>query len=108
MDSLKAVDEIWMLTSGGPGVETRLAGIHIWRSVFESRFYGYGSAMSIFLLYITIVICWFLYVIMTSKQNQSNDLKFNKNSKIYHLEHSFDDNDYSNLLDDRCFNKKSS
>ena len=72
MDSLKAVDEIWMLTSGGPGVETRLAGIHIWRSVFESRFYGYGSAMSIFLLYITIVICWFLYVVMTSKQNESN------------------------------------
>jgi multiple sugar transport system permease protein len=67
MDSLKIVDEVWMLTGGGPGYATRFTGIHIWKQVFEYRFYGYSSAMSILYLYVTIVICWFLYSFMTAK-----------------------------------------
>ena len=42
-------------------------GIHIWKQVFENRFYGYSSAMSILYLYVTIVICWLLYSIMAAK-----------------------------------------
>ena len=67
MDSLKIVDEVWMLTGGGPGYGTRFTGIHIWKEVFEKRFYGFGSAMSILYLYITIVICWLLYSVMVSR-----------------------------------------
>ena len=67
MDSLKIVDEVWMLTGGGPGYATRFTGIHIWKEVFEKRFYGYSSAMSILYLYITIVICWILYSVMVSR-----------------------------------------
>ena len=67
MDSLKIVDEVWMLTGGGPGYATRFTGIHIWKEVFEKRFYGLGSAMSILYLYITIVICWLLYSVMVSR-----------------------------------------
>tara|TARA_A100001388_G_scaffold160730_1_gene119882 strand:+ start:34 stop:804 length:771 start_codon:yes stop_codon:yes gene_type:complete len=67
MDSLKIVDEVWMLTGGGPGYSTRFTGIHIWKEVFEKRTYGYGSAMSILYLYITIVICWMLYSVMVSR-----------------------------------------
>ena len=67
MDSLKIVDEVWMLTGGGPGYGTRFTGIHIWKEVFEKRSYGYSSAMSILYLYITIVICWFLYSVMGSR-----------------------------------------
>ena len=67
MDSLKIVDEVWMLTGGGPGYATRFTGIHIWKQVFENRFYGYSSAMSMLYLYVTIVICWFLYSFMTAK-----------------------------------------
>ena len=67
MDSLKIVDEVWMLTGGGPGYGTRFTGIHIWKEVFEKRSYGYSSAMSILYLYITIVICWFLYSVMVSR-----------------------------------------
>ena len=62
MDAMRIVDEVWMLTRGGPGVETRFAGIHIWRQVFASQTYGYGSAMSLLLLYFTIVNCWLLFV----------------------------------------------
>ncbi len=67
MDSLKIVDEVWMLTGGGPGYATRFTGIHIWKEVFEKRYYGLGSAMSILYLYITIVICWILYSVMVSR-----------------------------------------
>ena len=68
MDAMRIVDEVWMLTGGGPGVETRFAGIHIWRQVFASQTYGYGSAMSLLLLYFTIVVCWLLFVTITGRR----------------------------------------
>ena len=54
------VDEVWMLT-GGPEA-TRFVGIHIFRKVFPSTDYGYGSAMSLLVLYMTIVLCWVLFI----------------------------------------------
>lgn len=71
MDALRIVDEVWMLTGGGPGSATRYAGIHIWRVVFPQTDYGYGSAMSLLVLYFTIVLSWLLYVALT----QSNTSK---------------------------------
>jgi multiple sugar transport system permease protein len=69
MDGLRIVDEVWMLTGGGPGTATRYVGIHIWRVVFPKTDYGYGSAMSILTLYFTIVICWLLYVSISQKRS---------------------------------------
>ena len=34
MDALRTVDEVWMLTGGGPGAATRYVGLYIWRVVF--------------------------------------------------------------------------
>ncbi|MEM7128495.1 MAG: sugar ABC transporter permease [Chloroflexota bacterium] len=65
MDALRIVDEVWMLTGGGPGSATRYAGIHIWRVVFPQTDYGYGSAMSLLVLYFTIVLCWLLFIALT-------------------------------------------
>ncbi|MDX3924315.1 MAG: sugar ABC transporter permease [Shinella sp.] len=62
MDALRTVDEIWMLTGGGPGAATRYVGLHIWKIVFPKTDYGYGSAISIIVLYLTLVMCWLLYV----------------------------------------------
>lgn len=70
MDALRTVDEVWMLTGGGPGAETRFIGLHIWRVVFPKTDYGYGSAMSLLTLYLTIMLCWFLYVAMTGRKEQ--------------------------------------
>lgn len=67
MDALRIVDEVWMLTGGGPGTSTRYIGLHIWRVIFPRSDYGYGSAMSLLTLYITIVICWLLFVAMTPR-----------------------------------------
>ncbi|MCB0086257.1 MAG: sugar ABC transporter permease, partial [Caldilineaceae bacterium] len=72
MDALRIVDEVWMLTGGGPGSATRYAGIHIWRVVFPQTDYGYGSAMSLLVLYFTIVLSWLLYIALTQSNAKDN------------------------------------
>lgn len=62
MDAMRTVDEVFMLTGGGPGSATRYVGVHIFREVFPKTNYGYGSAVSVIVLYVTIVICWLLFV----------------------------------------------
>lgn len=62
MDAMRTVDEVLMLTGGGPGSATRYVGIHIFKEVFPRTNYGYGSAVSVIVLYLTIVVCWLLYV----------------------------------------------
>lgn len=70
MDALRTVDEVLMLTGGGPGSATRFIGIHIFREVFPKTNYGYGSAISVIVLYLTIVVCWLLYVSMLAPRNK--------------------------------------
>ncbi len=65
MDALRVVDEVFMLTGGGPGTATQLVGIYIWRVVFPKTDYGYGSAMSLVVLYFTIVLSWLLYIALS-------------------------------------------
>lgn len=73
MDALRIVDEVWMLTGGGPGDNTRFVGLYIWQVVFPRTDYGYGSAMSLLTLYFTLVLCWLLFIAITQvgKQNSS-------------------------------------
>jgi multiple sugar transport system permease protein len=73
MDALRTVDEVWMLTAGGPGASTRYVGIHIWRIVFPRTDYGYGSAMSLLTLYLTIVICWLLFVSIVQTRRRAQE-----------------------------------
>ena len=69
MDALRTVDEVLMLTGGGPGSATRFVGVHIFKEVFPKTNYGYGSAISVIVLYLTIVSCWLLYVTMLAPRN---------------------------------------
>jgi multiple sugar transport system permease protein len=69
MDALRTVDEVLMLTGGGPGSATRYVGVHIFKEVFPRTNYGYGSAVSVIVLYLTIVACWLLYVSMLAPRN---------------------------------------
>lgn len=69
MDALRVVDEVYMLTNGGgPGTSNRYVGIHIFRVVFPKTDYGYGSAMSLLVLYVTIVICWMLFTALAQQR----------------------------------------
>ena len=72
MDALRVVEEVFMLTGEGPAGATRFVGIHLWRQVFAKQAYGYGSAMSVLLLYFTIVLCWFLYVVSTGRRQKAS------------------------------------
>lgn len=72
MDALRTVDEVWMLTGGGPGSSTRFIGIHIFKEVFPKTNYGYGSTISVMVLYLTIVVCWLLYVGMLAPRNKKS------------------------------------
>ncbi len=65
MDALRVVDEVFMLTSGGPGTATQFIGIFIYRVVVPKTDYGYGSAMSLLVLYFTIVLCWLLFIALS-------------------------------------------
>lgn len=65
MDAFRIVDEVYLLTGGGPGNATRFIGIHIWRVVFPNTDYGYGSAISLLVLYFTIVLCWLLFIALS-------------------------------------------
>ncbi|HSV32366.1 MAG TPA: sugar ABC transporter permease [Atribacteraceae bacterium] len=68
MDAFRAFDEVWMLTGGGPGMATRFVSIHVVRQVIVAMNYGYGSAISLFLLYLTIVLCWLLLTFITASR----------------------------------------
>jgi multiple sugar transport system permease protein len=70
MDALRIVDEVLMLTGGGPGSATRYIGVHIFREVFPRTNYGYGSAVSVIVLYLTVVACWLLYVSLIAPRNK--------------------------------------
>jgi multiple sugar transport system permease protein len=72
MDALRVVDEVWMLTGGGPGDTTRYIGLHIWRIVFPKTDYGYGSAMSLLTLYFTIVLCWLVFTAIMSRGQETS------------------------------------
>ncbi|SHF07335.1 multiple sugar transport system permease protein [Kaistia soli DSM 19436] len=69
MDAMRTVDEVWMLTGGGPAAATRYVGLYIWRVVFPKTDYGYGSAMSLITLYLTIVMCWLLYAGLVARRD---------------------------------------
>jgi multiple sugar transport system permease protein len=72
MDALRIVDEVYMLTGGGPGISTRYIGIHIWRVVLPQTDYGYGSAMSLLVLYLTIVLAWLLFIVLSRVGRQQS------------------------------------
>lgn len=71
MDTFKIFDEVWMLTSGGPGTATRYVSIHIVRLVLSEFEFGYGSSMSLFILYLTIAMCWLLFTITMAARRQA-------------------------------------
>lgn len=70
MDALRLVDEAAMLTKGGPGDSTRFLGLQLVRIVFENNDYGYGGTVSLFALYVTLVISWALYTVTTGIKRQ--------------------------------------
>jgi multiple sugar transport system permease protein len=60
MFALRAIEAIWILTSGGPANETMVYGLHIYREAFAYFNTGYASALS-WILLVMMAIFTFLY-----------------------------------------------
>jgi multiple sugar transport system permease protein len=56
MDLLRAFDQIFILTEGGPGFATETISLYIYRSAFRFSDFGYAAAMSFVLLLVTNII----------------------------------------------------
>ena len=56
MDSLRIFDEVYVLTSGGPGFSTEFVSQYIRNVALEQWNFGYGSALSLVYLFMIIVL----------------------------------------------------
>ena len=56
LDALKVFDVPWILTRGGPVNAVELTNVHIFRVAIRYFYIGYGAALSIILLIISLVI----------------------------------------------------
>jgi len=65
MAEVQTFEQIYGLTRGGPGSATKTLALYTFERFFQQLRYGYGSAVNIVLLLLTIVIgaifAWLLY-----------------------------------------------
>ena len=60
VDVYKVVEVVFILTEGGPGLETELLALHVYKTAFLSQNLGYASAISMLLLAIVTVLSLFV------------------------------------------------
>jgi len=68
MDALRIFDEVWILTGGGPGSVTRYSVIHAYRISLAQFNIGYGATISLFLFFITLVLCSFFFNVLRGRR----------------------------------------
>lgn len=56
VDVYKVVEVVFILTEGGPGLETELLALHVYKVAFNSQNLGYASAISMLLLAIVTLL----------------------------------------------------
>lgn len=66
MDALRAFDVIYVLTEGGPGRLTEVAGIYVFKQAFQHFDLGYGAVLAL-ALFVVIMICS-LFVIRSMRE----------------------------------------
>lgn len=67
IDSFKTMDLIYVLTRGGPGNETELIAITLWRKAFEGFNMGWSSALAVVLL-LTAIAFTSIYLFILNKK----------------------------------------
>ncbi|MBK0391181.1 carbohydrate ABC transporter permease [Ramlibacter algicola] len=61
MTALSAFAAIFAATGGGPGTSTEILNLYAYRTSFTELNIGYGSALAMVLLVMTLVISWLLF-----------------------------------------------
>jgi multiple sugar transport system permease protein len=69
MDLLRAFDQIFILTEGGPGFATETISLYIYRSAFRFSDFGYAAAMSFALLLVTNIISALYIRVLQTKES---------------------------------------
>lgn len=54
--TLKGFDVSYILTNGGPGAESELVSTYLYKTIFNSSNFGYGSAIGVFLVFECLAI----------------------------------------------------
>lgn len=67
MIALSAFAAIFAATGGGPGTATEILNLYAYRTSFVKLDFGYGSALAVALLLITLVVSSILFVIRTAR-----------------------------------------
>ena len=68
MDSLRAFDVIYTLTSGGPGTTTETIGLNIYRTAITYSKVGQGSASAFLFLIVIAVISFVLMRVLERRE----------------------------------------
>ena len=56
--AFKVFDEVFLLTSGGPGNSTEVVSLHLYKVFFEQNQMGYGALLSLAIIAATIAFLW--------------------------------------------------
>jgi multiple sugar transport system permease protein len=71
IDSYKTTDLVFQMTYGGPGNETELASIMLWRKAFDSMNMGWSSSLAVLLLLTAIAFTSvYLYILNLGRQGR--------------------------------------
>jgi raffinose/stachyose/melibiose transport system permease protein len=65
--SLKAFDQVFVMTGGGPAQTTELLATYMYNNTFDVYRYGYGSAISTMIVIISMILILFSQIIMKRK-----------------------------------------
>ncbi|MEY9786641.1 ABC-type sugar transport system permease subunit [Sinorhizobium fredii] len=61
MDALRLFDLVFILTGGGPADRTKVLSLYIYQVAYRFADTGYAAAISLFVLFVTIVLStWFM------------------------------------------------
>lgn len=61
MTALSAFAAIFAATGGGPGTSTEILNLYVYRTSFTELNIGYGSALAMVLLALTVFVSWLLF-----------------------------------------------
>jgi multiple sugar transport system permease protein len=61
IDAFKEFDKVFILTGGGPGIETELLSIYTYRMSFKDWDLGYGAACAFMVYLVVLIMCSVFY-----------------------------------------------
>ncbi|MCM3766090.1 carbohydrate ABC transporter permease [Neobacillus niacini] len=66
--SLRTFDLIYVMTSGGPGHSTEVLAMYMFDQTFSSTRYGYGSALSLFIFFFSLLLVYVSTLVLKRKE----------------------------------------